>query len=233
MIRVYIDESGNLGRGGKYFVLAAAVFDTPQGAKRASRIVHNFQGKMMKTSPLAERREIKSCRLTLPERQNLLNKLVSKADIDIFYLAVDKQRVTLLKEGKPKNLVYNYFAKLLTDSIFTKYNDDYLVIFDQRTTAVKSMNSLTDYITINAYTSHQLSRREVEVRQKDSHTENNLQIADLIAGTIFQAYTRQNRHFLNLLQQRIVAANEFPHYSFSGSLINTHALLTSSPTMLK
>lgn len=223
MIQVYIDESGNLGRGGKYFILAAVVFDTPQGAKRAGRIIHNFQGKRLRLSPSAERKEIKSCKLTLPQRQELLNKLVSKADVDVFYLAVDKQKVALLNEGKPKNLVYNYFAKLLTDRIFSKYNDDYRVVFDQRATAVKSMNSLTDYITINAYTLHNHFNRDVQVYQRDSRTENNLQTADLVAGTVFQAYTRQNWHFLNILQGRIVGADEFPRANFSGSFFKKKA----------
>lgn len=49
MIRVFIDESGNLGRGGKYFVLAAAVFDTPQGAKRAARLIRKEQIRLAKT----------------------------------------------------------------------------------------------------------------------------------------------------------------------------------------
>lgn len=220
MIQVFIDESGNLGRGGKYFVLAAAVFDTPQGSKRASRMIRHFQAEKLKHSPIAERPEIKSSKLTLPQRQKLLNKLASKADVDLFYLVIDKQKVALLNAGKPKNLVYNYFAKLLTDQIFSRYNDDFHVVFDQRTTTVKSMNSLTDYITINAYTIHNHSNRNVYVCQRDSRTENNLQVADLIAGTVFQAYTRQNRHFLNIIQERIVHADEFPRGSFSGGLLN-------------
>ena len=217
MIQAFIDESGNLGRGGDYFVLAAAVFDTPQGAKRARRIIHKFQGKRLKLSPLAEREEVKSSKLSFSQRQELLNKLVSKADVDIFYFVAYKKHIALLKEDKPRNLVYNYFAKLLTDKIFSKYNDDYCVTFDQRTTAVKSMNSLTDYITINAYTAHNLISRDVKICQRDSRTDNNLQIADLIAGTIFQAYTRQNSHFLKLLKERIVSADEFPRSNFPGS----------------
>lgn len=43
MTRVFIDESGNLGRGGRFFVLAAIVFLTRQSAKKASRYVHKMQ----------------------------------------------------------------------------------------------------------------------------------------------------------------------------------------------
>ncbi len=220
MIEVFIDESGNLGRGGRYFVLAAAVFDTPQGRKRAARVIRNFQGKAMKEDGML-RKEVKSNALSLPKRQKILNKLIAKADLDIFYLAVDKHRVALLQAGKPKNLVYNYFAKLLTDKIFSKYNDDYRVIFDQRTTAVKSMNSLTEYITINAYTTHGHIHHDILVQQRDSKTENNLQVADVIAGTVYQAYNFQNKHFLSILKERIVSADEFPRGTFTSGLASS------------
>lgn len=219
MIRVFIDESGDLGRGGKYFVLAAAVFDTPQGIKRAARIIRKEQVRLAKARSIPAVEEVKSCRLTVPERQRILTKLVSKADIDIFYLVVDKTKVDLLRQGKPKNLVYNYFAKLLTDQIFSKYNDDFLVTFDQRSTAVKSMNSLIDYITINAYTQHQHVDRNVRVEQNDSKTYNNLQAADVLAGTIAQAYNLQSRHFLSMIKERVVKADEFPRSTFEGGLI--------------
>ena len=219
MIRVFIDESGNLGRGGQYFVLAAAVFDTPQGIKRAARLIRKTQIMLAKDKPIPIIEEIKSCRLSVPQRQRILHKLVAKADIDIFYLVVDKGKVELLRQSKPKNLVYNYFAKLLTDQIFSRYNDDFIVTFDQRSTAVKSMNSLIDYITINAYTSHQHVIPTVQVAQKDSKTHNNLQTADILAGTIAQAYCQQNRHFLSLIEERIVKGDEFPRATFRGGLL--------------
>lgn len=220
MIRVFIDESGNLGRGGKYFVLAAAVFDTQQGVKRASRLIRKEQVRLAKNRPIPIIEEIKSCRLSVPERQRIVTKLVSKPDIDIFYLVIDKAKVDLLRQNKPKNLVYNYFAKLLTDQIFSRYNDDFTVTFDQRSTTVKSMNSLVDYITINAYTLHQHINHDILVEQKDSKTYNNLQTADVIAGTVAQAYCYQNRHFLDMMKERIVKADEFPRMAFEGSLIH-------------
>lgn len=43
MITTYIDESGNLGRGGEYFILAAAVFNTKKGDARIKRIIRKEQ----------------------------------------------------------------------------------------------------------------------------------------------------------------------------------------------
>lgn len=218
VIKVFIDESGNLGRGGRYFVLAATVFQTDKGAQRIKRIVRKEQQRLALERHLPYFAELKSCTLSFPERQRILNKLTARADLDLFYLVVDKPHVSLLRQGKPKNLIYNYFAKLLTDQIFAQYNDDFHVIFDQRSTSVKSMNSLTDYITLNAYTQFHHVTKTVEVKQMDSKTAYNLQAADIVAGTIYRAYNAGNPHFLNLIRPRVVKADEFPRGNFDGRL---------------
>lgn len=182
------------------------------------RIIRKEQQLIAKEKQLSRIEELKSCTLKFSQRQRILGKMIAKADVDFFYLVVDKEKVALLKQGKPKNLVYNYFARLLTDRIFAKYNDDYRVVFDQRTTSVKSMNSLTDYITISAYTVFNHVERNIEVVQMDSKTSNLLQAADILAGTVYQAYTKQNKHFLELIGDRIVNAEEFPRYRFAGRL---------------
>ena len=219
MITAYIDESGDLGRGGRFFVLAAVVYDNQVGEKRTKRIIKKERQLISKEGQCDLIPEIKSCALTFPQRQRILNKMVSRADIDFYYLVIDKKNVTLLSQNKPKNLVYNYFAKILTDMIFAKYNDDFRIIFDQRSTCVKSMNSLPDYITISAYTNHNHVNKNIEVAQRDSRTLYNLQAADIIAGTVYHAYRDGQKHFLNLIKPRVVKSDEFPRNNFTGSLL--------------
>ncbi|MDO5480886.1 MAG: DUF3800 domain-containing protein [Candidatus Saccharibacteria bacterium] len=219
MITAYIDESGNLGRGGNYFVLAAAVFDNENGKNRVKRIIRREQQLIAEENHSNTYYEIKSSKLRFERRQRIINKITSHADIDLYYLVVYKKNATLLRQGKPKNLTYNYFAKLLTDMIFAKYNDDFEIIFDQRATCVKSMNSLPDYITINAYTRHNHANREVTVIQRDSKTLENLQTADVISGTVYHAYTYAHPHFLNMIKPRVIKMDEFPRNNFEGSLL--------------
>lgn len=222
MITAYVDESGNLGRGGKYFVLAAIVYNNQNGKKRIKRLIRKEQQLVAKEKHVAEIAEIKSYSLSFEQRQRILNKIVSRADVDIYYLVVYKNNVTLLNQERPKNLVYNYFAKLLTDMIFAKYNDDFEIIFDQRSTCVKSMNSLPDYITISAYLHHANidKNKTVSVVQRDSKTLNNLQAADVIAGTVYHAYTYGHTHFLETMRPRIINMDEFPRGNFNGSLLD-------------
>ena len=219
MITAYIDESGNLGRGGDYFVLAAVVFDNENGENRIKRIIRKEQQLIAKERQLHSIREIKASKLSFEQRQRIINKITSRADVDLYYLVVYKKNATLLNQGKPKNLVYNYFAKLLTDMIFAKYNDDFEIIFDQRSTCVESMNSLPDYITINAYTRHNHVDKEVTVIQRDSRTLENLQAADVISGTVYHAYTYAHPHFLSMIKPRVIKRDEFPRNNFKGSLL--------------
>lgn len=219
MITAYIDESGNLGRGGDYFVLAAIVYDNLKGENRIKRIIRKEQQLIAEEHQFDSTTEIKSSSLSFKQRQRIINKMTSRADVDFYYLVVYKKNATLLNQGKPKNLVYNYFAKLLTDMIFAKYNDNFKIVFDQRSTCVQSMNSLPDYITINAYTRHNHVDKEVTVIQRDSKTLENLQAADVLAGTVYHAYTYRHAHFLKMVGSRVIKKDEFPMNNFKGSLL--------------
>jgi len=98
--------------------------------------------------------------------------------------------------------------------IFSRYYDHFRIIFDQRTTCVKSMNSLPDYITIGAYTNHACLDKKIEVLQRDSKSLYNLQAADLLAGTIYYAYRDRKRHFLDLISPKLANFEEFPREAF-------------------
>jgi hypothetical protein len=65
---------------------------------------------------------------------------------------------------------------------------------------------------------HNRAPTDIEIEQCDSRLVNNLQLADLISGTVYQAYTRQQRHFLDIIGRKIRSANEFPEASFSRKL---------------
>ena len=46
MVKISIDETGNLGEGGgDYFVIAASVMKTPEAQKKAARLIRKTQKK--------------------------------------------------------------------------------------------------------------------------------------------------------------------------------------------
>ncbi|MBQ6320923.1 DUF3800 domain-containing protein [Candidatus Saccharibacteria bacterium] len=221
MIRVFIDESGNMGSEGEYFVLAAIVVKTDKAEARLKRMVRREQLRDAKGGrlELAKKRELKFSKMKFPQRQRIIEKIARERDVEVYYFVAFKPRVTLLNEGRGKNLVYNYFSKLLMERIFKRYSDDFEIIFDQRSTAVKSMRSLTDYIEISAYVEFpNLKGKKIVVNQADSRTNLLLQAADVVAGAGWQAYSLHNLHFLEMLGAKIKMIDEFPKGGFVGSL---------------
>lgn len=215
MINVFLDESGNLGNGGEFFTIAAVVFSQPKGEVRLKRLMKKSCLDYSPTSkPL---RELKANALSFPQKQDILKKIATRADHEIFYITAQKKHVTMLQQGRDKNLVYNYLAGILTLEIIKKYNDDICLKFDQRTTKVASMNSLKDYIKLKAYTTGNF-QHSLAVGQYDSHSMYNLQTADILAGTINGSYARQNRHLLGIIEQRLEAKIEFPIAKFDKRL---------------
>lgn len=219
MIRVYVDESGNMGAEGEYFVLAAVVFKTEKSEVRARRLIRKEQRLGAAGEKLRKvRREVKFSKMKFEQRQRVLNGIAREESVDVFYFVAYKPRCALLMAGKKKNLIYNYFSKLLMERVFRRYDDDFEIVFDQRATAVKSMNSLTEYIQISAYVDFpNLTGKRVTVNQADSRTNFLLQVADVVAGAAAQAYTLGNRHFLEILGRKIKAIDEFPKKGFRGS----------------
>ncbi len=215
MIRVFLDESGNLGRGGDFFTIAAVAFSDPKGEVRLKRVMKKACLKYSSdTTPLSE---LKANRLSLPQKQELLQKIAVRADHEIFYITAQKQHITMLQQGRDKNLVYNYLAGILTLEIIKKYNDDICLNFDQRTTKVASMNSLNDYIRLKAYTTGKFQHTLV-VGQYDSKAMYNLQTADILAGVVNGSYVHQNKHLLKIIEQRLEAKIEFPIAKFDKRL---------------
>ena len=216
---MYVDESGNMGLEGDYFVLAAVAFKTKKSEARVRRLIRREQRLDATGEVLFDaRREVKFSKMKFEQRQRILTKVAKEEGVDVFYFVAYKPKCSLLMAGKKKNLIYNYFSKLLMERVFRRYDDDFEIVFDQRATAVKSMNSLTEYIQISAYVDFpNLTGKRVEVMQADSRTNLLLQAADVMAGAAAQAYVLSNRHFLEILGKKIRAIDEFPRSGFVGS----------------
>ena len=215
MITVFIDESGNLGRGGRYFVLAAVVFDDRNsGSKRIKRLVKRTALNVGKAQNDKALEELKSYDLSFVDRQKFLHLMAKQPDHEIFYFIADKNNVAMLKQGKPKNLVYNYFSGLLAIEIAKKYpTQDIHMLFDERTTKVASMNSLSDYIRIKLYTMTGFYGN-ITVDQANSKSSLGLKAADVISNTIYQSIKSGKQHFLKIIESRIESRQHFPQGKF-------------------
>lgn len=209
MVDVFIDESGNQGAQGKYFVIAAIVCSESHSKYRIKRIFKKSCLKFSRTStPLPE---IKSSSLDFMQHQELLNKISLRTDHEIFILAIDKKQ---FKSNLDNNLQYSYLSGVLIKQILKKYNSDIRITFDQRDVKATSLTSIADYLKIKADIDWGF-KHNLEVLRKDSRTVYCLQAADLIAYTAYNRYSSKREHLLKVLSPRIEKLIEFPIGKFT------------------
>ena len=202
MILGYIDESGGLGKKDRYFVLALIVFTTK--GKRIKRIVKNY-------CLDNNFNELKGTLLKLPERQKLANNLKLHNDHFVSYIVCDKKNVKKTQLLKEKNLMYNYLSSHLLKRTIKSARDDVYIIFDNHTVKVNSKNSLSDYLKIKAATEWNFNHN-LKIEYLESEAVEGIQVADVIANTIYQKYKYGVDHCYNLLQ--ITESIKFPQNSF-------------------
>lgn len=93
----FIDESGDLGSKGRYFVITLL-------ASQKNKRISNFMRKFCAKNSL---QEVKASQLSFPQKQFIFNKLCSANDYTISYIVADKFNIDNKKILEDKNLCYN------------------------------------------------------------------------------------------------------------------------------
>lgn len=211
-MKIFIDEAGNLGKKDKYFVIAALV---PEQDKRIKNIIKRACVQLC-NEPGESLDEIKGSLLRFTERQKLLNNLNHKDDFSCFYIVADKNHIqsTLMRDN---NLFFNYlFGHLLKRIINRTTKDSTIHIFlDNRTLKVASKNSLAEYIKIKAYTEWNFTGY-LYFQYCDSKEVKALQMADVIANTVYRRYKygKKQHHLYNLVGIKRLNFIHFPQNTF-------------------
>ena len=184
---IFIDESGDLGcNGSRYFVIAAVEIDRP---KRLKNLAKHF---------CASRGidEIKGTNLRFPERQMLINGVSRQNDYKVHYLVLDKQGM-LNKHPFGQNIIFNYLTALVCESIIKNASGEIRFCFDNREVRTDSKQSLPDYLKAKAIEWH--ITQNINVSFHNSCENRGVQIADLVANTIFRKYERGKDDLYNML----------------------------------
>lgn len=205
MLKVFIDESGDLGQNEGYFIIAMLL-------AHDSKRIKNFTKAFCAKNSLDE---VHSYDLTFPQKQFLINQLVKQQDYSVSYIIVDKMMLTSQQLYKSNNLIFNFLFSFLIRDVIRANTDDILAFLDNRTQKVASVNSLKDYITIKAnfewgYT------KNLTIEYKDSKNCKPIQIADLVANAIRRKYVNGNDDFYSRLN--IVKSIRFPRATFRAKL---------------
>lgn len=208
MKTVFVDESGDLGTGCRFFVIALL---NPQKGKR----IANFMKKFCAKNDL---QEVKGALLTFPEKQEIFNRLNFANDYSVSYIVADKLNIENKKILQDKNLCYNYLFSFLIKKTIRSTAEDLEILLDNHSTKVKSINSLADYIKLKSYAEWGFKHNLV-IKYTDSKSSKIVQATDVIANAIYANYNRGKGHFYQ--QTTISESIKFPQASFNQSPLGT------------
>lgn len=207
-MQLFIDESGNLGKKGRFFVIAGLI---PQKPKRIANIIKRCCVKFGKPDDALD--ELKGHCLSFPQKQKILERLNKKEDFRCSYIVADKKYLSS-KLLEDKNVCYNYLASHLFKSILKGTDEDIQIILDNHSIKVASVNSLKDYIKIEAYTRWGFNNKMI-FGYMDSKMSKNLQAIDVISNVIYQRYTYNKTHLYNIIDNKFAHRIKFPYKKFN------------------
>lgn len=211
VMKVYIDESGNLGRGGRYFIITCLI---PHTLNRLKNVVKSCRKKFGKERPGDGQPldELKGSKLSFTERQHFLNKLTKKQDFEFAYIVADKKYLVSELLAR-KNICFNYLTSTLLKSIVCGAEEDVEILCDNKDIKVTSGKSLEDYLQAEAY-SRWGFKYNLRVNYADSKKYHHLQCVDVISNTVSGRYFLNLGHCYSILREHKLRGIRFPHDKF-------------------
>ena len=209
------DESGNLGSGGRYFVIAC--IDTTD-YKALNNVMKRKLGKAKLLFPALAKlhsHEIKAKDAYPCVKYHILEVIAAK-NLTISYIVADLKHVkpSLLKE---KNIFYNYMMKLLVESLITSKDKkkSIQIIYDNHSTKVGSLNSMDDYLRLDLNYEKgydiDLSFKRMDSDASDAYP---VQAADYVANALYAKYEYDESVYYNLFKHIIHSQLRFPTKKF-------------------
>lgn len=212
---IIFDESGNLGKSGRYFVIAC--IDTME-----CKSLHNIIKRKLKKAKdlfpelgVKHSHEVKANEAYPCVKHHILECIVSK-NVKVSYIVADLQHVTpkLLED---KNIFYNYMMKLLISKIITENDKGTTIniLCDNKTTKVASANSFKDYIKLylNYECQYDLDLN-IKYMNSDAGDSYVVQAADYVANAIYTNYEYNNIIYHDVLVKYIDIKEQFPRKKF-------------------
>ncbi len=202
-MRIYLDESGNLGCGqgsSDYFVIAVIIAKNPDEMKRCILKVRKQKlRKKYKEIP-----ELKWHNSSTTIRKRLL-KLVGGKDVEIAYALLRKKQLYENLKNQPK-VIYNYLCGQLVSKIFEKYGAKSLEIIIDRSLYGSDRTRFDEYLAYKTLITGKncgSSDLSISVRHMDSQQEPCLQVVDFIAGAIHSSIRDKKSEYISTLKNKI------------------------------
>lgn len=211
-----MDESGNLGCSGRYFVIAC--IDTTS-YKALHNIMHSKIGLARKEFPScvkAHTHELKANDAYPCVKYYILEHIVNK-DIKISYIVLDKLWAdpALMRD---KNIMYNYLCKVLFTRLISKEDSKTRIniLYDIHTVKITSKDSFSDYIkTVFNYDFRYDIDFNIKALDSDSSDGYVIQAADYVANAIYARYEDSNNSlYFDLIKHKMAVQEQFPYKKF-------------------
>lgn len=203
---VYLDESGDTGfrfRQGSstHFVIALVMIDDPIPLHEAIDQLRNELG-------LPREKEFKFSQMRDHTKESFF-RAVRPFPFRVRCLVVDKTRL-ISPNLRDKMTFYNFLVKMVLQNDFGTIRNATLVI-DESVQDKQKQAHFASYLRkqLNPVDRRQERRIKTVVFHK-SHTDNLIQLADMVAGAIARAYISGDTSFLEMIQRRIQDTWQFP-----------------------
>lgn len=197
MVKVFIDESGDLGeKGSKYFIISALIINDEKPFKR---LIKNMRRNKFKKE-LKKANELKATKSSVEVINYLLKQLLPiKFSATAVVMLKEKNYSTYLSEHKDK--FYNFVSGKLARNLNVLQEKDLEIYIDKS----KRKNELrTDF---DQYFSRNLKEvgfcGNLKIKHSYSHSYDCLQIIDFISWAVFQKFEHNNENYLELIKTKL------------------------------
>ena len=219
-INLYMDESGNLGTSGRYFLICALEMKENESkslGKRAGRIINRFKIKYN----IPKTKEIKGWKLNHDQRLELIEHILFRG-IKVRVIILDLNHTTmLLKKADDKNACYNYLVQLIVRKLLEDYPDlkKINLYLDNRSVKIGNRLSLKPYlynklVLEQLETKKNVNRIEIQTHYMESNHCYLIEWADIIANALYKKYNSNINTYYNQIKPFIISESRFPSKTF-------------------
>lgn len=195
---VSLDESGNVGSQGRYFVISALIVKRTSDLNKSFKILDMMRkkrGRKKDSDP-----EVKFSNSYPDERLKVLESL-SESSISIVYVVIDKKKSKLYANTHNCQLyraAVNEILPLIGKALET---NDVALNFDENLCI--SMKDLIEIVN------NMLQGRNVKsVKKVRSFADKAVQLADFIAGSVREKYENGVNEYIAVIEEKISIAHE-------------------------
>lgn len=194
---VFSDDSGDPGfrlekGSSKVFVIALVIFDDPLEAEEASLAVKKLRRKIK----VSDQYEFKFNKTNKKFREEFF-EAVQNCDFKVRAIVVDKQKISSPRLRSNKEDFYNYIIMHVIKNSEGRIKKAKLK-FDSR-----GEKALRD--ELRAYLSRELDNKHnnifTDLKFVDSRQNTLIQVADMVAGSIYASYTKKDGSYLKKLKE--------------------------------